>query len=72
MSTQAGGPLDTRTDGSGMQRPLSTSFQARASLALGEQSVPVGVQGNARIYTGWKTLAWRVGRYLARTFHFEL
>ena len=72
MSTQAGGRIDTRTDAGGMQRPLSTSYQALAPLELKGKSLQVGLQGQARIYTGWKTLGWRLMRYLSRTFHFEL
>ena len=72
MSTQAGGRIDTRTDSTGMQVPLSTSYQAMADLPMKEKLLQVGLQGQARIYTGWKTLGWRVMRYLSRTFHFEL
>ncbi len=73
MSSTSGGRVDTRSDpGSGMQIPLSTSYQARAPLPDISQSWPMGVQGQARVYIGWKTIAWRLGRYLQRTFHFEL
>ena len=74
MSSHGGGRIDTRSDQStGMQIPLSASYQANAPLPA-EAGVDwqVGVQGQARIYTGWKTIAWRLGRYLSRTFHFEL
>jgi putative peptide zinc metalloprotease protein len=74
MSSQGGGRIDTRSDpASGMQIPLSASYQARAPLPeIARTDWQVGIQGQARIYTGWKTIAWRLGRYLSRTFHFEL
>lgn len=74
MSSQGGGRIDTRTEqASGMQIPLSASYQAKARLPEGAgTNWQVGVQGQARVYTGWKTIAWRLGRYLSRTFHFEL
>jgi hypothetical protein len=30
------------------------------------------MQGQARVYTGWQSLGWRLYRYLAKTFHFDL
>jgi len=74
MSSQGGGRIDTRSDqASGMQIPLSASYQAKAPLPADARiDWQVGVQGQARVYTGWKTIAWRLGRYLSRTFHFEL
>jgi hypothetical protein len=36
------------------------------------EAVQVGMQGQARIYTGWQTIAERVYRYVAKTFHFDL
>jgi putative peptide zinc metalloprotease protein len=76
LSTQAGGQLDTKTDRTtGVQRPLSTSYQALAPLedtgAL-RDLLCTGLRGQAKIATRWQSLGKRVYRYLARTFHFEL
>ena len=73
MSSQAGGRLETVTDPTtGTMRPLNTSYQVRAPLAdkLGEAQV--GMQGQARIYTGWQPLGRRIYRYVTKTFHFDL
>ena len=72
LSTKAGGRLDTVTDKSGQMRPLSTSYPAIAHLGNTAGSIQVGLQGQARIYTKWQTLASRLFRYVAKTFHFDL
>jgi len=73
LSTQAGGRLETVTDpATGMIRPLNTSYQVRAPLADKLGSVQVGMQGQARIYTGWQPLGRRIYRYVTKTFHFDL
>jgi putative peptide zinc metalloprotease protein len=73
MSAQAGGRLETVTDPtSGAMRPLNTSYQVRAPLADKLGNVQVGMQGQARIYTGWQPLGRRIYRYVTKTFHFDL
>ena len=72
LSTQAGGSLDTRTDPSGVQRPMSTSYHARAPLPDADGKLRVGLRGYGKVYTGWQTLGSRLYRYVARTFHFQL
>jgi putative peptide zinc metalloprotease protein len=71
-STQAGGRLETKMDPSGMFKPLSTSYQAAAPLPELGGTVQVGMQGQARIYTGWQPLGRRLYRFVAKTFHFDL
>jgi putative peptide zinc metalloprotease protein len=71
-STQAGGRLETKMDPSGMFKPLSTSYQAAAPLPELGGTVQVGMQGQARIYTGWQPLGRRLFRFVAKTFHFDL
>jgi putative peptide zinc metalloprotease protein len=75
LSAAAGGKLETKTDDSGIQRPMSTSYQAR--VPLDEQGdleglLCTGMRGDAQIYTKWQSLGKRLHRYIARTFHFEL
>jgi putative peptide zinc metalloprotease protein len=75
LSTHAGGKLDTKTDPSGVQRPMSTSYQARVPLdKQGELEglLCTGMRGQAQIYTKWQSLGKRLVRYVTRTFHFEL
>lgn len=72
LAVQSGGRQDTRTDASGMHRPLNTSYAARARLENCPETMQIGLQGQARIYTGWQPLAMRAWRFLSRTFHFEL
>jgi hypothetical protein len=71
-STQAGGRLETKTDPTGMVKPLNTSYQAAAPLGDSAGRLQVGMQGQARIYTGWQPLGRRLYRYLAKTFNFDL
>jgi putative peptide zinc metalloprotease protein len=73
LSNQAGGQLATVTDPeTGMARPLSTSYQARALLDNATGILRNGMRGQAKIYVGTQPLAYRLWRVLARTFHFKL
>jgi putative peptide zinc metalloprotease protein len=72
MSTQASGRLETRADAAGQMRPLNTSYQARAPLKNMPSELQAGMQGQARIYTGWQTIFNRTSRYINKTFHFDL
>jgi len=75
LSSQAGGRVETKTDRSGVSRPLSTSYHA--CVPLKDQGslkglICNGMRGRAQIYTRWQSLGARLYRYLSRTFHFEL
>jgi putative peptide zinc metalloprotease protein len=72
LSASAGGRLETKTDASGQVRPLNTSYQARVPLVDVPVRLQTGLQGQARIYTGWQPLGRRIYRYCAKTFHFDL
>jgi len=75
LSSQAGGRVETKTDRSGVSRPLSTSYHARVPLddqASLKGLICNGMRGRAQIYTRWQSLGARLYRYLSRTFHFEL
>jgi putative peptide zinc metalloprotease protein len=71
LAAAAGGRLETRTDSAGMVRPLNTSYQARVPLGEAAGALQAGLQGQARIYTGWQPLGSRLYRYCAKTFHFD-
>jgi len=64
--------METKADPSGQMRPLNTSYQVRAPLVGVSGQLQAGMQGQARIYTDWQTLARRTYRYCAKTFHFDL
>jgi hypothetical protein len=53
--------------------PISTSYHARAHL-LDENGEfdQIDLRGKARIATEWKSLGWRVYRFAARTFQFQM
>lgn len=72
LSTQVGGRLDTEMDSSGRLRPISTSYQARVPLDDVKVPLRVGYRGQAKIYVGWKSLGWRLYRFLSKTFSFEM
>lgn len=72
LGIQAGGHLDTEMDSSGRLRPISTSYQARVPLENIEVPLRSGYRGQAKVYVGWKSIGWRVFRFLARTFRLEM
>lgn len=73
LSSRTGGRVETVTDpATGVTRPLSSSYPVRAPLGASAGTVQIGMQGQARIYTGWQPISKRVYRYVAKTFHFDL
>jgi putative peptide zinc metalloprotease protein len=70
LSSKQGGELLTGHDSHGQERPLSTTFQASASLVDDAGLLFLGATGKARIRVGSQSLARRVWRYLCHTFHF--
>ncbi len=72
LGIQAGGKLDTEMDSSGRLRPISTSYQARVPLENIDIPLRSGYRGQAKIYVGWKSVGWRIHRFLTRTFRIEM
>lgn len=72
LAHQAGGGLATRTDRSGIQRPLSATYVARVAVDDPEGQFRLGMRGRAKIHTGYQSIAGRLWRYLTRTFHFYI
>jgi putative peptide zinc metalloprotease protein len=72
LGIQSGGRLDTEMDQSGRLRPISTSYQARVPLENLDIPLRSGYRGQAKIYVGWKSVGWRIYRFCARTFRFEM
>jgi len=72
MSSKTGGELQTRTDVSGAEKPLNTSYQARALITDDDALLCLGARGRARISVASQTLAARLWRYVAQTFQLTL
>ena len=72
LTSQTGGRLNSTMDESGQLRPTSTSYQARVPIESSTVELRAGYRGQARVYVGWKSLGWRLYRFLSRTFHFDL
>ncbi len=72
LSNKAGGELATKTDETGVERPLSVSFEVLAPLDNPDGLLRIGLRGRAKIHAGTQTLGQRAWRYLTQTFHFRL
>ena len=73
LSAKTKGELPTKYDpDSGVERPLSTSYQGRVPLDDPDGLLLLGFRGRAKIHTDWQTLGQRVWRLLTRTFNFKL
>lgn len=72
LARQVGGGLDTEMDASGRLKPVSTSYQARVPLQDVKVPLRAGYRGQAKIYVGWRSLGWRLYRFLSKTFSFEM
>ena len=70
MSTQhPGGEVPTKTDQqTGVQRPMSTSYQARVPIDDPAGQYRLGLFGQARVYTRWLPLGTRLWRLISHTF----
>ncbi|QDT01039.1 hemolysin D [Adhaeretor mobilis] len=72
LSSTNGGPLAAQPDADGVTRPLEKAYRAQARLQDPTGLMRHGLIGRARIKTEPRTVASRFGRYLARTFNFDL
>ncbi len=72
LSSKAGGELMSKQDPSGMERPMTTSYQARAAIDDSTGLMVQGLRGTARVSADWQPLGKRAWRYLMRTFNFHL
>jgi putative peptide zinc metalloprotease protein len=75
LSSKSGGELMSKTDESGTERPINTTFQARCNLdleAADAGKLVQGLRGTAKIHAEWQPIGKRVWRYLVRTFNFKL
>lgn len=72
LSTKAGGELSTKTDESGVERPMSPSYQVRVPIDDPNGLMRLGLRGRAKIYADWQPLGQRFWRFVTRTFNFRL
>jgi hypothetical protein len=73
LSNKGGGTLATKTDPSGAERPLSTSYQARVAIDDPNGLLRLGLRGQARIHSdAGQTLWQRAWRLITQAFSFKL
>jgi putative peptide zinc metalloprotease protein len=72
LGNKSGGELATKTDDSGVERPMNTSYQVRVPIDDNEGLLRLGLKGRARIHTRPQTLGHRLWRFIAQTFNFRL
>jgi putative peptide zinc metalloprotease protein len=72
LAAKAGGEMATRTDRSGVERPLSVIYQANVPVDDASGQIVVGATGLARIHAGYQPLWQRTWRAACRTFYFKM
>jgi putative peptide zinc metalloprotease protein len=72
LSVKAGGQVPTKTDESGREQPISTSYEAMMSLDDTEAVLTPGMRGTARIKVGSRTVGQWLLRLLWQTFNFKM
>jgi putative peptide zinc metalloprotease protein len=71
VSTGTGGSVDTKTDETGRVIPISTSYQARVQFDKLDYPLRPGYRGKTNVHLKWRSLGWRVYRYVMKTFNFR-
>jgi putative peptide zinc metalloprotease protein len=72
LSVKAGGQVPTRTDESGRELPISTSYEALMAVNDADGSFTAGMRGSARIRVGQRTVGSWLLRLLWQTFNFRM
>jgi putative peptide zinc metalloprotease protein len=72
LSVKAGGQVPTKTDDSGRELPISTSYEAMTSLDDPDGLLTPGMRGTARIKVGSRTVGQWLLRLLWQTFNFKM
>lgn len=73
LGTPHGGEVPTKTDPqTGMETPMSTSYQARIPIDDPQGLYPLGQRGQARVSTRPLSLGARLWRLISHTFNFKL
>jgi len=72
LSVKAGGGVPTKTDESGREMPISTSYEALTTLDDTAGVFTPGMRGTARIKVGSRTVGQWLLRLLWQTFNFRM
>ncbi len=72
LGNQAGGTLATRTDASGVERPLSATYKVSVLIDDQRDLYRTAYRGQARIKAGTQTIGASLWQYITRTFHFHM
>jgi putative peptide zinc metalloprotease protein len=72
LSSKGGGDLMSKSDNTGVERPINISYQARAAIDDESGTLVQGLRGTAKVAADWQPLGKRLWRYLMRTFNFRL
>jgi multidrug efflux pump subunit AcrA (membrane-fusion protein) len=72
LSVKAGGQVPTKTDESGRESPISTSYEAMMSLDDPNGLLTPGMRGTARIKVGSRTVGQWLLRLVWQTFNFKM
>jgi len=72
LSVKSGGQVPTRTDESGRETPISTSYEAMTALDDPDGVLTPGMRGTARIKVGSRTVGQWLLRLLWQTFNFKM
>ena len=72
LSVKAGGQVPTRTDESGRESPISTSYEALMAIDDPDDVFTPGMRGTARIRVGQRTVGSWLARLLWQTFNFRM
>jgi putative peptide zinc metalloprotease protein len=71
LSNKSGGELSTKTDASGVERPMAVSYQVRVPIDAPAGVLRSGFRGRAKIFTPWQPAAAQAWRWFCQTFHFK-
>ena len=72
LSVKAGGQVPTKTDESGREMPISTSYEVQMTLDDPDGTFTPGMRGTARIKVGSRTVGQWLLRLLWQTFNFRM
>jgi len=72
LTLKSGGDMATRTDETGIERPVDVTYQASAPLSDSTGLLLPGATGHAKIHAGYQPLYRRLWRTACRTFHFQM
>ena len=73
LSNKLGGEVATESDEQReIEAPMFTSYAFMVPVPNDDQRLAPGLRGVARIDIGYRSVYWRVKRYLQQTFHFRM